>query len=241
MGVFGFVCGVASAISSSIASAVGSIGAALSSFASAIAPALGNLIHALTPVAEALGKFANGFLQALGIIKPDEKIEEMGDRALQARETGGITIEKFERFDDYLNALRDYKLDPELSKKYSPAEKLVTGLGLGTIAVEDKFNAERGSLNGMWLLPIANPDYFTPERMQSLLTTGRLGGDIYAYLEKRLSGGEARSIEKGMEFGLDGKPMNDAELATFHSALDGAQSRWADLARQVEEKQTQGA
>lgn len=233
--IWGAICSVVSSVGSAISSAVSSIGSALSSFVSSVSPVLASVVDALKPVAEAIGKFANAFLQGLGILQPDEKVEDLGERALQAAKEG-ITIDKFDDFDSYMDALRKFELDPDVAARRSPAEKLVAGLGVGTIGVEDKFNAERGSLNGLWLLPVANPEYFTPERMQSLVSAGKLGGDIYAYLEKRLSGGEARSFEKGLEVGADGKPLNDPGLDKLYGALDGAREKWADLNKQVEAK-----
>lgn len=235
MGFFSTLCSIGSSIVSGISSAISSVGNALSSFASTIAPVLGSVIDALKPVAEAIGKFANAFLQGLGILKPGEKIEDLGERALQAVQKG-ITIEQFDNFEGYMDALRKFELDPEVATKRNPAEKLVAGMGIGTIGVEEKFNVERGSLNGMWLLPMTNPDYFTPDRMQSLVSTGRLGGDIFAYLENRLSGWEARSLEKSLEIGADGKPMNESELGKLYGALDNARENWADISRQMQEK-----
>lgn len=232
MGLFSSIGSFFSSACSAISSAVSSMGSALSSFAASVGTVLGNVISALTPVAQAIGKFANAFLQGLGIIKPDEKIEELGERALQAKDHG-ITMDGFDNFDDYMAALRDFKVDPEISAKRSTAEKLVAGMGVGTIGVEDKFNAERGSLNGMWLLPIANPTYFTPERMESLVSTGRLGGDIFAYLEKRLSGGEASKFEDKLGFDANGNPLNKTAMDSLYGALDQAQENWADLAKQV--------
>lgn len=239
MGFFGAICSVVSSVASgfasAISSAVSSIGSALSSFAATVGPVIANVIEALKPVAEAIGKFANAFLQGMGILKPDEKVEDLGERALQAA-AQGITLDEFENFDDYMDALRTIELDPEVSSKRSTAEKLVAGLGVGTIGVEDKYNAERGSLNGMWLLPMSNPDYFTPERMQSLISTGRFGGDVFAYLENRLSGGEARNIEKKLELNADGQRMNEDELGTLYSALDSAQGKWAEITKQIENR-----
>ena len=222
---------------SSITAAVSSIGSALTSFVSSVAPVLAGVIEAIKPVAEALGKFANAFLQGLGILKPDETIENMGNRALQAADQG-ITIDKFDKFEDYMNALRKFELNPEISNKKSTTEKLVAGMGIGTIGVEDKFNVERGSLNGLWLLPMTNPNYFTPERMQTLVSTGRLSGDIYAYLEKRLDGADSKDFRKGLEVTAEGKPMNETELGKLYEALDSAQEKMDDIARQLQEKNT---
>lgn len=236
MGFFSFVSSCVSSIGSAISSAVGNIGSALSSFASTIGPVLASVVNALTPVAEAIGKFANAFLQGLGIIKPNETVEELGDRALQAAKKEGITPDKFENFDGYMDALRKFELDPEVSSKRSSAEKMVAGMGIGTVGVEDKFGAERGSLNSMWLLPMTNPTYFTPERMQTLASGGRLGGDIFAYLEKKLGGAESSSFKESFEVTPEGKPMNNKELGTLYDALDSARDKWADISKKMEER-----
>ncbi|AKU11338.1 hypothetical protein AzCIB_1436 [Azoarcus sp. CIB] len=180
-------------------------------------------------MAEALGKFANAFLQVLGILKADEKTEDLGERALQAAEKG-ITLDQFDDFDCYLDALRNFDLDPDKAEKRSHAEKLVAGLGVGTVAVERKFNAAPGALDSMWLLPIANPSYFTPERMQSIVSTGRLTGDLWAYLDKRLSAGDSSRLEESLAAGAP--EAGDKEQ--LYEALDQASDKWEALGRQIE-------
>lgn len=235
MGLWGSISSFCGSVASAISSACSAIGGALSSFSSSVAPMLGAITTVLSVVGEALGKFAQGFLQGLGILKENERPEDFGDRAIQASHKG-ITIEKFENFEDYMNALRDFKPDIELSKKTSYAEKLVAGLGLGTVGVEDKFGLDRGSLNGMWFLPMTNPEYFTVDKMIDLVSAGRLGGDPFAYLEKRLNGADARNFEKSLEVNSDGTSMNDSALESLHGALDSAQERWAELSAQIQEK-----
>lgn len=232
MGIFGsFFGGISSGFSrlcSGISSVVSGIGSALSSFATGVGSFIGGLVTALAPVAQGLGRFANAFLQGLGIFKPKEDVEEMGDRALQAADKG-IVLEKFADFDAYMEALREVKLDPEASAKRPQAEKLVAGLGLGTVGVEKKFGLEHGSMNNMWLLPITNPEYFTPERMQNMVATGRLGGDVMAYLENRLSGGDSMAFEKQLSVRQDGSPMGKDETSQLYNALDIAKDTMANF------------
>ena len=152
MGFWGAICSIGSSITSGISSAVGSIGNALVSFASNVGPVIAKIVTELEPVAVALGKFAAAFLQGMGVLKPNEKPEDIGERALQAAEKG-VTIEQFDNFDSYLAALRDFDLDAEKAAKRSTAEKLVAGIGVCTIAMERKYNAAPGSLDTLWLLP----------------------------------------------------------------------------------------
>lgn len=218
-----FVGSVCSAVGSAISSTVSAIGTAVSSFASGLGAVIGGVIEALAPVAEAIGKFANAFLTGLGILKPDEDVGDMGERALQAAEHG-ITMDKFDNFEDYMEAIRDFEIDEVKAANRKPSEKLLAGMSLGTVGVEDKYNLERGSLNGMWLLPMANADYFTPERMESWIQNGRLGQgeDIFAYLSKKLEVGEANAFEAALEVNEDGTIMREEQKEQLYSALDSA-------------------
>ena len=236
--IFGMIANAISSISSvasTIGSVVGSIGSSLSSFATSVAPVIGRVIEAVKPVAGFISQFANIFLQAMNILKPEEKVEDLGERALQAADEG-ITSDGFENFSDYLDALRNFDLDEEASAQRNPVVKLVAGLGVGSAGLEQRFNAQQGSLGSIWVLPITNPAYFTPERMQHLVEAGRLGGNILAYLENRLSGGDARAFEKKLEFTADGKAMDDGELGSLYGALDSAQGKCAELAKQLDQR-----
>lgn len=225
---------VVATIGGAISSAISTIGPAVSSFATKVAPVLGAIIDTIQPIATFIVRFASTLLQSIGILKPDEKLDDLGERALQAADSG-ITPSSCKNFDEYMDKLRNFDLDPEVAAKRSPTEKLVAGLAIGTIGTEDKFNAERGSLNGMWLLPIASPSYFTPERVESLISTGRLGGNILEYLEKRLSDGEARSFEKKLELGEDGKTMPATNIDQLYEGLDSARNEWPKIQKQLDQ------
>lgn len=243
-----FLSSLSSAISSGInavssgfnavCNTVSTIGSAVSSFANSIKPVLGPVLTTIAqlvphPVVKAVANFANTLLHALAIFRPDETVQDMGERALQAAEQG-ITLDKYDnKFDEYMAALRDFDLNPESAEKYSPVEKFVAGLGIATVGIEDKFNAEHGSLNSIWLLPATNADYFTSDRIKSLLENGKLIGDVGAYLEKRLSGEEASEFRKNLEITPEGKPMNDSELGKLYNALDSSRAEWAKLEQQI--------
>lgn len=86
--IWGAICSVASSIGGAICSAVSSIGSGLTSFVSNIAPTLANIIDAIKPIAKAIGEFANAFLQGLDILKPDEKLEDIGVPCAASRPKG---------------------------------------------------------------------------------------------------------------------------------------------------------
>lgn len=60
--------------------------------------------------------------KALGIIKVEDKIEDLGDRALQA-EDEGITLDNFSTFEEYKEALEKFEIDPEKTKSNSMEAK----------------------------------------------------------------------------------------------------------------------
>lgn len=237
--IFGFICSAVSscvsAVSSFISSSVGAISSAFSSFTSSVGNVLASIFECDPEKGSLVGKVIEAVLQALGITKPDEKVEDLGDRAVQAA-AKDITPEKFEDFDDYMKALREFELDPDASKKISTTEKTLAGLAVGTTAMEHKLNAEPGSLAGLSLLPLANPEYFTAERLQGLLNSngGRLGGqDVLQYLENRLNGYESTQFEDSLKV-QNGSPLTASENSELYKALDSAQAKWASLAATLE-------
>lgn len=218
---------------SSVAATVSSIGASVASFATSMATAIASLpLPTIMECIESIVKCAEIVMRAFGVLQPNEQVEDLGERALQAKEQG-ITLDQFDDFEDYMDKLRNFELDPDKAAKRNPLEKQLAGLGVGTAGLEHKLNVGRGELNGVWLLPMVNPQYFTPERMQSLLTAGQLGGDILGYLEDRLSVGESRSFEKGMEVDAEGKPLDKAGLSELYQALDSSREAWSDLINQA--------
>ncbi len=235
MVIFSVLSTIVGTIGAGISAAVGAIGSALSTFATGVGSLVGAIATALPQLGEALGKFGSALLQGLGILKPNEKVEDFGERALQMSEEG-ITMDKFENFDAYIDRMRNFDLDPEKAEKRSQAEKLAAGLGVGTVAMEKQFNATPGSLNAVWLLPLANPDYFTPERVQNLVSTGRVVGDIWAYLDKRLDASDNRRFEDGIVSGLSQGTTRETSKSEAYQALDTAREHWNSILQDLKNK-----
>lgn len=78
-----------------------------------------------------------GVLKDLGIIETNEKPEEIGDKCKQAEEAG-IDRTKFDKFEEYEKAIREFKLDPEKSKNISIEEKLQYAMGFYSMMLEEK-------------------------------------------------------------------------------------------------------
>ena len=89
-------------------------------------------------VTKLVGKILTELVKALGIINPDENATDLGDKAIQA-EAQGIVPEKYDNYQEYLNAVQNFELDPEKSKEIPEKDKLSKGVELIALGVYDKF------------------------------------------------------------------------------------------------------
>lgn len=206
-----------------IAAAVANAGPAIAIFAEKIAPTLAKIAKVAGPIITEVVKLAGIILPIFNVFTKDDKVDDMGERALQAAENG-IVFSEFDDFDEYVQALRDFELDPEIAQNRDPIVKTITGLGIGTIGLEEKFDLNRGDLNGIWLLPAGDEKYFTPNRLEDFLTSGKLVGNIFDYLNNQLSASDARDFEKKLDTG-----MNENESDQLYQALENATAKIAEL------------
>lgn len=122
-------------------------------------------IKAIVPVLRAVANVVMSICQTLGLIKPEEKVEDLGDKAIQAGDEG-IKPENYANYQDYVKAVQDFQVDPEKSKRITPEEKMAKAL-----EVQANLLAEKAPELGVedYLNLIANHmDYFTPERSTEL-------------------------------------------------------------------------
>ena len=206
-----------------IVTAVASAGPVIASFAAKIAPALAKIAQVAGPIISNIVKVAEVVLPIFHVFNKDEKVEDMGERALQAAENG-IVLGEFDDFDEYVEQLREFKLNPEIAEKRDPIVQTITGLGIGAIGLEEKLDLNRGNLNGIWLLAAGDSKYFTPSRIEEFLTSGQLTGNILGYLNNQLTASDARDFEKKLETG-----MNESEAAELYQALDNATANLAEF------------
>lgn len=189
----GFFSSIGSAISSAVSSAVSVVSTTLSSigkFAVEIAPKIAGQLGTVGLVIQAIAAI-------VGLFKADEKVEDIGDRAMQASESG-IRPENFDSFDEYMDSIRDFDLDPEKSKSYSSEAKKIAGIGIACKGIEDKFQLQSGAMGAMTVLVASNPDYFNSERVSNWLQTGVDIVNIVGYFDKKLSAGENVDIINDM-------------------------------------------
>ena len=125
------ISGVISGVSSVINSAVSSLGSALSSFASGFLKIAGPYIGPVMQIVQAVA-------QILGILKPNEKPGELGDRAMRAEKQP----EDFDTTAEYIDYLRnEVEFDKEEFDKLSDKDKMarsVVGTAILSKAISEK-------------------------------------------------------------------------------------------------------
>lgn len=213
-----------------IMSAVSSIGTAVSTFVATVGPTLASLLAKAGPMIEKMAHFANSFLEIANILQQGEDVRHLGDRALQAANAPEPKKpENYSTSADYLAALREFKLNPEISNKTNEETKLVAGLAVSELAIKEKFNINEGDLVGLWLLPLVNDKYFTPEKVLDFIGTGSLVGDVYNYLEDKLSAGDEYEFISQL-----GSVMGKEERVELYKELDASREAWNELKQTIE-------
>lgn len=173
--------GFLSSIVSAVSCVVSAIGSVVSSFCTSVLP---RIVPFLDSVGEVVRGIANSVLSGLEVFKPQEDVEELGHRALQAAHNG-IKPENYSNFDHYLEEIRAFKLDP--NAEFARNEKLLSGLAIGSYGLEKKFHAPSGSMGALWVLAASQPEFFHAERLISLVRSGSNMLTVLHYFDGTLS------------------------------------------------------
>lgn len=81
--------------------------------------------------------------KALAVKNPDENVDDLGDRVIQAEEAG-IHPEDYEKHDDYMKAISEFEVDPERSKEISLEEKREKGVNCLLAGIAEKSGLNTG-------------------------------------------------------------------------------------------------
>lgn len=82
-----------------------------------------------------IGNVLTSLGKALGLIKPETKVEDLGDKAIQSE----YNPENFDSYADYVKAVEAYDLDPEKSKLTTEEEKIKKGMELAAGVTIEKY------------------------------------------------------------------------------------------------------
>lgn len=183
--------GLFSAIGSAISGAVGAIAGAVSS---AFSTAVSTIVSAGSVAVGVVAAVA----QVLGIFSKEEKLDDMGERALYAAEQG-MRPDQFATHEAYMDSLRSMSLDPKAVEKYTPEQKSAAGVTVALLGITDKLGLSESVVGSVFNLVAANSTFFNADRVLSLLTHGvPFAQDVLAYFENRLNPREAQGVESSL-------------------------------------------
>lgn len=202
--IWGAVKAVGTAIGGAIATAVKTVGPMIMQGIKTIGPVLASVFT------------------ALGGMKPDEEFEDLGDRAYQASQKG-IQPENFDSYDEYMEEIRNFELDPEESKKNVEAKTAMGVLVVGK-AVENKLNLPNTTTVSMVRVIMANtftPTFFNEDRVQAILTEGSVVsfGEIESYLNGKLDPESKQYLEEDL-FEIEKSINPEVTQTEFTETLD---------------------
>jgi len=133
MGLWDSICSVASSVISGASSLIGSIGGALASRASSFLKIASPWLGAVVQVIQMVGTFLN-------IIKPEDNIEELGAKAMEADKKP----EDFDSNAQYIDYLKnEVKLDQEKFDKATEPEKMAR-MAVGATIVAKGIEEKKG-------------------------------------------------------------------------------------------------
>lgn len=138
-------------------------------FFSCIAGAISGVFSCVAKLAisviNIVGPAITAICKALGLIKQDEEVENLGDKTIQAEEAG-IKPEDYQNFKDYMNAVENFEVDPEKSKRISQEDKMRRGTQMAAGALQAEY--PNAPVEKLIELSLNNPGIFTDKRFAEL-------------------------------------------------------------------------
>lgn len=136
-----------------------------------------------------IGNVLTSLGKALGLIKPETKVEDLGDKALQS----GYNPEDFDSYADYVKAVEDYDLDPEKSKLTTEEEKIQKGMELASGVTIEKY--KDFPITDFCIAVGQNPEYFTDAKMGEIAKLMQADGQNIPSILNYVNGTEKDSAK----------------------------------------------
>ena len=134
---------------------------------------------------KAIGNVLTSLGKALGLIKPETKVDELGDKAIQS----GYNPEDYDSYEAYVKAVEDFDdLDPEKSKSISEEEKIKKGMELSSGVVIEKY--KEFPIDDFCIAVGQNPDFFTEAKMGEIAKLMQADGQHIPSILNYINGSE---------------------------------------------------
>lgn len=176
---------------------ISSVASKASSFLSVATSVVPKLAIKILDVIITIAKIIEAVAIVFDVMKPNEKIEDLGERVLQANEKG-ITLESCGNdFEKYQNEIREISIDLEIALKRPKEAQYAAGIGFVQTGIEQK--APFLHMDSLYSLFALKSDFFTEERMKSYVQTALLTGygmdKLKGYLDGTCPLGDKKNAE----------------------------------------------
>ena len=134
-----------------------------------------------------IGNVLTSLGKALGLIKPETKVEDLGDKAIQSE----YNPENFDSYADYVKAVEAYDLDPEKSKLTTEEEKIKKGMELAAGVTIEKY--QDFPIEEFCVAVGQNPEFFTEAKMGEIAKLMEADGQYMPSILNYVNGSEKDS------------------------------------------------
>ncbi len=224
-----FLKSIGSALSSTF-EAVCRIGGEIAKTVAKIAPVIEPLLARVHPVVAIVVKVISVVGHILNVLKPDETVEDIGDRAMQAADQDdNMRPECFTDYEEYLDAIRSVDLDPVTTEK-NKKDNSATIAGLATVGkgLEERYNLSVGSAGDLLKATLADPEFFNAERLANLVENGSDFGEIVNYLEGKSSISQTETLYEKL-YQQEQKINPSANREAFDESVYDAKQKGQDV------------
>lgn len=168
-----------------ILGAIAAIAAAATTVTKALAVA-GLAVQGLKTIGNALVSLG----KALGLIKNETKVEDLGDKAIQSE----YNPEDFDSYAEYVKAVEEFDdLDPEKSKQISQEDKIQKGMELAAGATIEKYNDF--PIQEFCIAVGKNSDFFTESKMGEIGKIIEADGENISSILNYVNGSEKDDLK----------------------------------------------
>lgn len=159
--------------------------------------------------------------KALGLIKPDIKVSELGDKALQS----GYNPEDYDSYLEYVNAVENYNLDPEKSNLTTEEDKLKKAMELAVGVTIEKY--ENLPVQEFCIAVGENLKYFTETKIKEIGKLIQLDESNISRILNYINGTErdSKQIQRVVDTLMEVEKISNPEISEKEAYKDIIQLR----------------
>ena len=159
--------------------------------------------------------------KALGLIKPDIQVSELGDKALQS----GYNPEDYDSYLEYVNAVENYNLDPEKSNLTTEEDKLKKAMELAVGVTIEKY--ENLPVQEFCIAVGENIKYFTETKIKEIGKLIQLDESNISRILNYINGTErdSKQIQRVVDTLMEVEKISNPEISEKEAYKDIIQLR----------------